>query len=472
MSDTSPLLALPYIQPSQAQKHVTHNEALRLLDAIVQPAVETLDLNTPPLVPDVGARHVVGPLAGGAWAGHAGKLAVWQPEGVWLFLTPVVGWTVYVQDVAQWAAFDGTAWALLEGALPDQAPQLGLNTSADATNRLAVAADATLLTHEGAGHQLKLNKNAATDTASLLFQTGFGGRAEMGLTGEDAFSVKVSADGASWSTALRADPASGAVTFPGGGVRPAATGPITYYVDPVQGSDAADGRNPGAGAFASLPHAMSIICRFDALGHDVEIQLADGTHTLPAPIVIDHPLPGIRDVVVRGNAGDQAAVTLSGPDDLFRLESCRVRLVDLTLESTGSGSFLVVSRHGAQVVLDSVVFGAAGKGHMDLEDGSVYVTGACRITSGAQFHARLELSARLSINQADYTLTGTPDFAGMFIKCGEVSVARVRDTTFTGGATGQRYFIYENALLSTGNAGATFLPGNAAGTTSQGGRYR
>jgi hypothetical protein len=36
MPDTSHALSLPLIQPSQAQKHVTHNEALRILDAVVQ----------------------------------------------------------------------------------------------------------------------------------------------------------------------------------------------------------------------------------------------------------------------------------------------------------------------------------------------------------------------------------------------------------------------------------------------------
>lgn len=35
MSQTSTHLNLPYIQPAQAQKHVTHNEAIELLDLIV-----------------------------------------------------------------------------------------------------------------------------------------------------------------------------------------------------------------------------------------------------------------------------------------------------------------------------------------------------------------------------------------------------------------------------------------------------
>ena len=39
MSDITTHLLLPYILAAQAQKHVTHNEALRLLDAMVQLSV-------------------------------------------------------------------------------------------------------------------------------------------------------------------------------------------------------------------------------------------------------------------------------------------------------------------------------------------------------------------------------------------------------------------------------------------------
>ena len=59
MTDTSPILKMPYIQPSQAQKHVTHNEALRLLDAIVQLVVLTHDQNSPPATPEEGGSYLV-----------------------------------------------------------------------------------------------------------------------------------------------------------------------------------------------------------------------------------------------------------------------------------------------------------------------------------------------------------------------------------------------------------------------------
>ena len=54
MPDTSPNLVLPYLMPSQAQKHVTHNEALQLLDAVVQLTVEAFGATTPPASPAAG----------------------------------------------------------------------------------------------------------------------------------------------------------------------------------------------------------------------------------------------------------------------------------------------------------------------------------------------------------------------------------------------------------------------------------
>lgn len=472
MSQSSPLLAMPYIQPSQAQKHVTHNEAVRTLDGIVQLSVETLNTIMPPAVPQVGGRYILGAGASGAWAGQAGKVAIWQFEGTWLFLPPKAGWTAFVRGAQIWAAFDGTVWAPVLAQAPDQVEQLGIGTSADVANRFAVASDGTLLTHAGGGHQLKLNKNTQTDTASLLFQNNYSGRAEMGLAGEDAFSVKVSADGSAWNTAISTDPATGRVAFPSGGVRAAMNTNRVYYVDPVLGSDAGAGTSTGAGAFATLAHAIDVVFKTDGFGFDVTIQLADGTHVLSAPIAIDHPLPGAREIIIQGNILDKTAVTISGAGNLFELESCRMRVAHCKMTSSGPESFLLVAHHGAQIVVDTVVFGASGWGHLDLEDGSIYVHGPCQIIGDTRFHARLELSARLSINQADYTLTGTPAFTGMFLKCGEASMTRLRSTTFTGAATGQRYFVYENAMISTGNSGETYLPGNAAGASSQGGRYR
>jgi len=211
----SPNLDLPFIAPAQAQKHVTHNEALRTLDAIVQLAVLDRDLATPPLSPQDGDRYIVATAASGAWTGKEGQIAAWQ-DGAWAFHVPREGWRAWVEDEDLLIAWDGTSWAAVSGSggSVNPAPLVGVNMSADATNRLAVSSPASLFTHEGAGHQIKVNKNAALDTASLLYQTGFSGRAELGLAGDDDFHVKVSADGTTWKEAILIDRSTGSVSFP------------------------------------------------------------------------------------------------------------------------------------------------------------------------------------------------------------------------------------------------------------------
>ncbi|NYS26205.1 DUF2793 domain-containing protein [Rhodobacteraceae bacterium 2376] len=217
MSDLSARLGLPYLMPAQAQKHVTHNEALARLDLLVQLVVQGFEASTPPETPQEGQIWALGPAPTGAWAGQAGALAAWV-DGVWQFIPPQTGWrAVQVgSEGAELRLFTTAGWAVPQAALPDSLPGLGINTSHDSTNRLAVAAEATLLSHAGAGHQLKLNKAAATDTASLLFQTGWGGRAEMGTAGTDDFAIKVSADGSAWADALVIDRASGRAALPNG----------------------------------------------------------------------------------------------------------------------------------------------------------------------------------------------------------------------------------------------------------------
>lgn len=211
MTETTPLLDLPYIMPSQAQKHVTHNESLRMLDALVHLRVGARGVDTPPADPAEGDRLVVGAAPSEAFAGQAGNIAAFQ-DGAWAFYTPRAGWVIWDAAESAFLVFDGAAWTPVFD--PQNLPLIGVNTQADETNRLAVRGDATLLSHDGAGHQLKINKAATGDTGSLLFQTAWSGRAEMGLAGNDDFSVKVSGDGGIWHNALVAHRNTGHVSVP------------------------------------------------------------------------------------------------------------------------------------------------------------------------------------------------------------------------------------------------------------------
>lgn len=110
MTEISARLGLPYLLPSQAQKHVTHNEALRLLDSLVQLAVEAAGAETPPGAPQDGEAWALGPAPTGDWAGQAGALAV-RADGAWSFLLPQPGWRAWDRATATLCAWDGSAWA-------------------------------------------------------------------------------------------------------------------------------------------------------------------------------------------------------------------------------------------------------------------------------------------------------------------------------------------------------------------------
>jgi Protein of unknown function (DUF2793) len=229
----SPNLILPYLAAAQAQKHVTHNEALSLLDGLVQLAVASRATATPPPTPLDGVRYLVPVAATGEWSTNVGKIAL-RMEGAWRYVTPVEGFALWVSDEDKFLTFNGTTWAELAGggSAPTTLPLLGINATADATNKLTVASSAVLLNNIGNGVQVKLNKNAAADTASLLFQTGFSGRAEMGTTGDDDFHFKVSANGSTFTEAIVVQASSGRVTLKNAPViDPAAADPAS----PVNG---------------------------------------------------------------------------------------------------------------------------------------------------------------------------------------------------------------------------------------------
>src|SRR5689334_19965361 len=105
--DTSDNLDLPYIMPSQAQKHVTHNEAIGVLDALVQLGVLDRALAAPTGSPANGDRYFVAGGATGGWSGQRGKIAH-RLDGAWSFYTPKPGFFSLVADEGIFAYWTGS----------------------------------------------------------------------------------------------------------------------------------------------------------------------------------------------------------------------------------------------------------------------------------------------------------------------------------------------------------------------------
>lgn len=222
MSRTS-RLDLPLLLASQADKHVTYNEAMLALDACVQLTVVSRALSAPPAEPTEGDCYIPKPPATGTWSGLQDQLLVFQ-NGSWQLVPAKVGWLAWVLDEAMTIRFSGSSWSSAPVVTSvNPIDQVGINTTADATNRLAVKSEAVLLSHpsESVGNlQVKLNKAQPAATGSLLFQTGWSSRVEIGLIGSDDLTIKVSPDGTNFKAALSVDRTSGGLKTHGGLIDP------------------------------------------------------------------------------------------------------------------------------------------------------------------------------------------------------------------------------------------------------------
>jgi hypothetical protein len=103
------------------------------------------------------------------------------------------------------------AWTILSPAPNVIASLVGVGTAPDPNNPLSVYGASALF--NGTNFNFTINKAASGDTASVLFEDGFSGRAQMGLNGSDNFSFKVSANGSAWTTAIALDATTGVATL-------------------------------------------------------------------------------------------------------------------------------------------------------------------------------------------------------------------------------------------------------------------
>ncbi len=161
MPDITDRLALPLLAAGQAQKEVTHNEALTLIDCLVQAVVVAVAPTSVPVSPLVGQGWIVGASPTGAWSGKAHHLAVWTSGG-WRFASPVEGmavWSVADQKTVRrsdtgWATGTENAASYAVNGVPvvgNQQPAVATPTdgeTVDSEARVAIAAViAALRTH-------------------------------------------------------------------------------------------------------------------------------------------------------------------------------------------------------------------------------------------------------------------------------------------------------------------------------------
>lgn len=151
MVDTTNL-KLPRIAADQAQKHITHNTALGALDALVQLAVISRILTTPPAGPTEGDRYIIAATATGDWVGQENNVTMYL-NGAWSFYVPQDGWLAFdLTDGAYFKYLSG-AWSSILATGADTVGWWDYNDLATATTPIALTLADTWynITNDGLG---------------------------------------------------------------------------------------------------------------------------------------------------------------------------------------------------------------------------------------------------------------------------------------------------------------------------------
>lgn len=106
----SPRHALPFLATGQAQKELTHNEALQRIDMLLHPVVQGFAVE-PPAMPAIGECWLVEADAEGEFAGHDQQLACWTGMG-WRFAAGLQGQWVWDGATGAQRFFLGGEWTL------------------------------------------------------------------------------------------------------------------------------------------------------------------------------------------------------------------------------------------------------------------------------------------------------------------------------------------------------------------------
>lgn len=107
-ASSTPRLELPLLEPGQAQKEMTHNEALTRLDIATQACVLG-ETSLPSPAPEPGQCWLVGNAPQGAWTGKTGAIAAWT-EGGWRFIAPREGMRIWIAAEQCFALFSAGQW--------------------------------------------------------------------------------------------------------------------------------------------------------------------------------------------------------------------------------------------------------------------------------------------------------------------------------------------------------------------------
>jgi len=248
----------------------------------------------------------------------------------------------------------------------------------------------------------------------------------------------------------------------------------TYYVR-VNGTDGSSGLvNTDAGAFATLQKALDTYAALDLAGYIVTIQMGDGTHTSGGTLRAN-PKGAWASLPLQiiGNTSDPASCIISTTSaNCLKVDAgAQAYINGFELRAATSGRGLLSTANSYLVFGTSMRFGACATYHMEATTGGNIISlGGYTVCGNSVAHQHCTSNGHILIQSGTITLTGTPAFSAYYIGINGAYVQYAPTVTFSGSATGTRYFVHDNGTLYTGNDfDRDYFPGSTDGSMIGGG---
>lgn len=243
-----------------------------------------------------------------------------------------------------------------------------------------------------------------------------------------------------------------------------------FYVR-TDGSDLNDGSaNDAAHAFLTLQGAVNSITSQYSCAGQIEIRIADGAY---APVSV--PNSKIGSWKFTGNVTTPANVTITAGSLSVNYGHAVAVGNGATVDISGatvSGASCGLICFGGTLTFSKIRFSGCTLAHIYSNAGVVFAIGNYEIAGAANYHyysqsgsLRVGYYDGINVYSVAVTLIGTPAFS-YFAAAGTRGDIIVKSSvvTYSGAATGYRYFVGTNSVINTSGAGVNYFPGNAAGS--------
>lgn len=235
----------------------------------------------------------------------------------------------------------------------------------------------------------------------------------------------------------------------------------SYYVR-TDGADTNSGRaNTAGGAFLTIQKAVDVVAdTLDLGGRTVTIQVEDGTYA--GAVSVTAPFTGDGTVILLGDTTTPSNVVMTNVVPVTSSQGARLRVQGIRFAHASQVASLF-AQYGGYIEFSLCEFGAVLGCHLGANyGGRIVAIGNYAITGGGQAHIHCNYKGDVAMGAVTVTITNTPAFSLGFVALRESS-ARTITTTFSGSATGKRFYMHYNSTLDTNNAARTYLPGDTHG---------